>query len=60
MALASAAKRVAAEFEYTGDQIRKAVKEFLKEMGTLRMFHSKAFMSATVNSRLSLFVLLRS
>jgi hypothetical protein len=34
MALAAAAKRVADEFEFTGDQVRNGVKEFLKEMGT--------------------------
>jgi hypothetical protein len=34
MALADAAKRVAEEFEYTADQVRNAIKEFLKEMGT--------------------------
>jgi hypothetical protein len=38
MVLASAAKRVAAEFEFSGDQIRAGVKEFLKEMGMLKMF----------------------
>jgi hypothetical protein len=38
MALAAAAKRVANEFEFTGDQVRNAVKEFLKEMG---MFSSR-------------------
>ena len=32
MALAEAAERVAAEFEYSGDEVRKAVKQFLKEM----------------------------
>jgi hypothetical protein len=33
MALAKAAEKVVAEFEYDGDQIRKGVKEFLKELG---------------------------
>jgi hypothetical protein len=33
MALASAAEKVVAEFDYSGDEIRKGVKEFLKEMG---------------------------
>lgn len=33
MALAAAAEKVVQEFEYDGDAIRKAVKEFLKEMG---------------------------
>jgi hypothetical protein len=43
MTLANAAKRVAAEFEYSGDQIRKAVKEFLKEMGTFGFSLSRGF-----------------
>lgn len=32
MALVDAAKRVAAEFEFSGEDVRKAVKEFLREM----------------------------
>jgi len=39
MVLAAAAKRVADEFEYSGDDIRKGVKEFLKEMGELSPLH---------------------
>lgn len=35
MALAKAAEKVVAEFEYDGDAIRKSVKEFLKELGGL-------------------------
>lgn len=35
MALAAAAEKVVQEFEYSGDAIRKGVKEFLKEMGGL-------------------------
>jgi hypothetical protein len=37
MALSEAAKRVAAEFEYSGDDIRKSTKEFLREMGRFRV-----------------------
>jgi hypothetical protein len=33
MALQEAAKRVAGEFKYSGEDIRKGVKEFLREMG---------------------------
>jgi hypothetical protein len=33
MALAKAAEKVAAEFDFTSDQVRNAVKEFLREMG---------------------------
>lgn len=33
MALAEQAKRVAAEFEFAADDVRKAVKEFIREMG---------------------------
>lgn len=35
MALAEQAKRVAAEFDFTDDGLNKAVKEFIREMGTL-------------------------
>lgn len=34
MALADQAKRVAAEFDFGPDNVRKAVKEFIREMGT--------------------------
>lgn len=34
MALADQAKRVAAEFDFTDDGLNKAVKEFIREMGT--------------------------
>jgi len=34
MALVDAAKRVAAEFEYSPDDVRKGVKEFIREMGS--------------------------
>lgn len=33
MALANAAKRVSAEFDYPAEDLNKAVKEFLREMG---------------------------
>jgi hexokinase len=36
MGLAEHAKRVAAEFEFGPDAVRKAVKEFIREMGTLQ------------------------
>jgi hypothetical protein len=36
MALAEQAKRVAAEFDFPADNVRKAVKEFIREMGTFR------------------------
>jgi hexokinase len=36
MALAEQAKRVAAEFDFGPDAVNKAVKEFIREMGTLR------------------------
>lgn len=36
MALAKAAEKVAAEFEYSGEAIRKGVKEFLKELSGSR------------------------
>jgi Hexokinase len=32
MALAEGAKRIAAEFDYPADEVRKGVKEFIKEM----------------------------
>jgi hypothetical protein len=35
MALAEAAKKVAAEFDFNSDQLRNAVKEFLREMGRI-------------------------
>jgi hexokinase len=34
MALAEQAKRVAAEFDFDQDHVRKAVSEFIREMGT--------------------------
>jgi len=33
MPLAESAKRVAAEFEYSGEEVRRGVKEFLRQMG---------------------------
>lgn len=33
MALAEEAKRMAAEFDYSADEVRKGVKEFIKQMG---------------------------
>ena len=33
MGLAQEAARVAAEFEYSDDQVNKAVKEFIRQMG---------------------------
>lgn len=35
MGLAEHAKRVAAEFEFGPENVRQAVKEFIREMGTL-------------------------
>jgi hexokinase len=32
MALAEAAKRIAAEFDYPAEEVRKGVKEFIREM----------------------------
>lgn len=37
MGLAEAVDRVVQEFEYTDDQIRDAVKEFLAEMGEIEV-----------------------
>jgi hexokinase len=36
MALAEQAKRVAAEFDFGDDAVKKAVKEFRREMGMCR------------------------
>jgi hexokinase len=33
MALLEKAKRVAAQFDFTPDDVRRAVKEFIREMG---------------------------
>jgi hexokinase len=35
MSLKEAAKKVEAEFDFTAEDVRKAVKEFLREMGTI-------------------------
>jgi len=35
MPLAESAKRVAAEFEYSGEEVRRGVKEFLRQMGRI-------------------------
>jgi hexokinase len=37
MALAEQAKRVAAEFDFGDDAVKKAVKEFIREMGMYRI-----------------------
>ena len=39
MALAEEAKRVAAEFDFDQDHVRKAVNEFIREMGTSATIH---------------------
>jgi hexokinase len=38
MTLAEAVDKVVKEFEYTDDDVRRAVKEFLAEMGELHIF----------------------
>ena len=43
MALLEQARKVAAEFEYSPDDVNKGVKEFIRQMGSLNIIQSIAY-----------------